>query len=36
MSNNTCSYIGINKDCNGHYNTEGNKLLANYLFEKIK
>ena len=36
MGNNTCSYIGINKDCNGHYNTEGNKLLANYLFEKIK
>ena len=35
MSNNTCSYIGINKDCNGHYNIEGNKLLANYLFEKI-
>lgn len=35
MNKNTCLYVGINKDCNGHYNKDGNKLLANYLFEKL-
>lgn len=36
IKNDTCFYIGVNKDCNGHYNKEGNKLLADYVFYKFK
>ena len=35
IENNTCLYIGVNKDCNGHYNKDGNKLLADYVFNKF-
>ena len=32
---NVCYYLGINRNCNGHYNIEGNAILSKFLIEKI-
>lgn len=30
-----CKYIGVRRDCHGHYNAEGYRLLADYVEEKL-
>ena len=32
---NICYHLSINKNCNGHYNIEGNSILSKYIIEKI-
>lgn len=34
-NSNPCMYIGLSNDCNGHYNITGNKLLSNFIIEKL-
>ena len=30
-----CKYIGVHRDCRGHYNEEGYSLLAQFVAEKM-
>ena len=30
-----CYYLGNSRDCNGHYNIEGNAIISNFLYKKI-